>query len=505
MVAQRNVCVVGSGISGLAAAKAFQERGHRVTVIERGPDLGGVWEPSRSYPDVRTQTPKDIYAFTQMPMPDNYPEWPSGEQVFAYLRSYAERFGLLPQIRFGRSVTALTKQAGRGWNVTSVGAGGAVRTEGYDFVALCTGQFSEKYKPSHPGAEEFCVAGGRILHSSEHTDVASVRGKRVMVLGFAKSASDVAVSAVKNGAESVTLVYLEPAWKIPHFFAGLINFKKVLYCRAAEAMFLPFDAGLVRRLVQRLAAPLIWTNWRALEALLTAQFKLRRNGLRPLTRIEDDIHCGLAVETQDFYKMITEGQIIAVQGTIAAYEGSTVVLTGGHRVPADLVVMATGWRQETPFLDAFDRVKLVDVDGQYKLYRMIVNPDLADLGFVGFNSSFASNLSAELGANWLVRYMDGKLARQPTREQMEAEIARSLIWRRTERRSAGSYGGLCIAPYHNHHFAELLGDIGVRTREANPIRASFVPLLPYVYAQLLTQAPEYRAVTSAKAAGQELG
>ncbi len=48
-------------------------------------------------------------------------------------------------------------------------------------------------------------------------------------------------------------------------------------------MFLPFDAGPVRRAVQRLAAPLVWANWRALETLLTAQFKLRRNGLAPKT------------------------------------------------------------------------------------------------------------------------------------------------------------------------------------------------------------------------------
>ncbi|CAO4149948.1 Trimethylamine monooxygenase [Methylorubrum thiocyanatum] len=502
MVTQRNVCVIGSGISGLAAAKAFRERGHRVTVIERGPDLGGVWEPSRSYPDVKTQTPRDIYAFSEMPMPKDYPEWPAGAQVFAYLRSYAERFGLLPLIRFGRSVTALTKRAGQGWEVTTAGADGAASVETYDFVAICTGQFSQKNKPVHPGAEAFHAAGGAILHSSEHTDAESVRGKRVVVLGYSKSATDVAVSAVKHGARAVTLVYLEPTWKIPYFFGGLINFKNILYCRVAESMFLPFNAGPVRRAVQALATPLIWANWRALETLLKTQFKLKKNGLKPKTRIEDDIHCNLAVETPGFYKMVTEGKITAIQGTIASYEGTDALLTGGERIPADLVVMATGWRQEIPILNAQDRAKLVDTDGQYKLYRMIVNPDLPDLGFVGFNSSFATNLSAELGANWLVRYMDGQLARQPNRAQMEAGIARSLAWRRGERPAAQNYGGLCIAPYHNHHFSGLLGDIGVPTREANPLTALFLPLRPPIYAKLLAKAPAYQAVAAAKSAGQ---
>ncbi|MFH6784411.1 MULTISPECIES: flavin-containing monooxygenase [Methylobacterium] len=493
MVAPRTVCVIGSGISGLAAAKAFRERGHPVTVMERGPDLGGVWEPSRSYPDVRTQTPKDIYAFSEMPMPAGYPEWPAGAQVHAYLRAYAERFGLVPAIRFGCTVTSLKKRSGPGWDVTATGTDGVPTTQAFDFVAICTGQFSQKNFPVHPGAEGFRAGGGTILHSSEHTDAETVRGRRVVVLGYSKSATDVAVSAVKHGAAAVTIVYRDPAWKIPYFLGGLVNFKRILYCRAAEAMFLPFDAGPLRRLAQRLAAPLVWANWRALEALLTVQFGLKRKGLRPATRIEDDIHCNLSIETPGFYAMVGQGRIAAHRGTIASYDGNDVVLTGGERVPADLVVMATGWRQDIPILEGADRARLIDADGQYRLYRMMVNPDLPDLGFVGFNSSFATNLSAELGAAWLVRYMDGRLARQPTRARMEAEIARSLTWRRTERPAAAHYGGLCIAPYHNRHFGDLLGDIGVPTREANPLTALFAPLRPAVYARLLARAPAYRA------------
>ena len=73
--------------SGLAAAKAFDERGHRVTGFERSHDFGGVWEPSRSYPDVQTQSPKDLYRYTDLPMPAEYPEWPKGPQVHAYLHA----------------------------------------------------------------------------------------------------------------------------------------------------------------------------------------------------------------------------------------------------------------------------------------------------------------------------------------------------------------------------------------------------------------------------------
>src|SRR5256885_3899413 len=114
-----------------------------------------------------------------------------------------------------------------------------------------------------------------------------------------------------------------------------------------------------------------------------------------------------------------------------------------------------------PSLPQAYREKLVDPDGQYRLYRLIANPDLPEMGFVGFNSSFCTVLCADLAANWLVRYADGQLARQPTPKEMQDNIEMMLHFKRVERPAAGVYGGLCVAPYHFKHFDELLADIGV--------------------------------------------
>jgi cation diffusion facilitator CzcD-associated flavoprotein CzcO len=488
MATAKRICVIGAGISGLAAAKAFRSHGHEVSVLERALELGGVWDPARSYPVVQTQTPRDLYAFPDFPMPRDYPEWPTGAQVHAWLRRYAEAHDLLPQIRFGQSVTSLSEGPG-GWAVESRGADGQARTDRYDRVAVCTGQFSRPNKPLHPGAEAFEAGGGRIAHSSEQTDPDAARGRHLVILGFSKSATDIAVQAAEAGAASVTLVHRDVAWKLPYFFGGALNFKRILYTRLAEAMFLPFDAGPARRLAQRAFAPLVWANWRALEALLTAQFGLRRIGLRPDRRIEDTIHCALGIETPGFYRMVEAGRIRCIRGTLDRYEPGTAVTTGGARVAADCVVLATGWIQELPFLDAAVRARLVEPDGQWRLYRMLVNPDAPGLGFVGFNSSFATTLSADLGARWLARYWDGLLARMPEAAAMRAEIERSLHWRRSERAVAATYGGLCIAPWHHRHFGQLLADMGARSRPANPIAAWLQPLDPAAYGALLRTAP----------------
>jgi len=43
VVNKKRVAVVGGGVSGIAAAKAFKRQGHDVLVVERSSSFGGVW------------------------------------------------------------------------------------------------------------------------------------------------------------------------------------------------------------------------------------------------------------------------------------------------------------------------------------------------------------------------------------------------------------------------------------------------------------------------------
>jgi dimethylaniline monooxygenase (N-oxide forming) len=168
-------------------------------------------------------------------------------------------------------------------------------------------------------------------------------------------------------------------------------------------------------------------------------------------------------------------------------------MTGGQRVQADVAVLAIGYKLGVPFLPQARRDRLVDPDGQYRLYRLIANPDLPEMGFVGFNSSFCTVLCADLAANWLVRYADGQLANQPTAQEMRDNIEMMLHFKRVERPAAGVYGGLCVAPYHFKHFDELLADIGVAGRRRNPLVEKFTPPDAAAYGRFLAAAPDYRA------------
>ncbi len=495
MVSQKQVCVIGAGVSGLAAAKAFAARGHKVTIIEKSSNLGGVWDPARTYPDVQTQSPKELYRYTDKAMPDAYPEWPKGPQVHAYLADYAKGHGLDQLIRFNTEVAGMSRRSdGKpGWTVDLKTQDNMAR-EDFDFVAICTGQFNDPQELKLPGEDAFRATGGQILHSSTYGDASLAKGRRVVVLGGSKSATDIAVNAVNSGAREVTIVFREPVWRIPYFIGGLINFKRILYIRAQEEMFASWGIGKMARLAHAIAKPFVWANWRGLESLLKAQLKLAKCKMVPESRIEDGVNCSVPIATPGFYPMVADGRIKAIRGTFDHYEGDQIVMSNGARAGCDVAVLAIGYKLGVPFLPEAYRSKLVDPDGQYRLYRLIANPDLPELGFVGFNSSFCTVLCADMAAHWLVRYADGQLARQPSAAEMRDNIEMMLHFKRVERPAAAVYGGLCVAPYHFKHFDELLADIGTSLRRRSALTEKFTPPDADAYARFLGSAPDYQAV-----------
>ena len=494
MVKRKTVAVIGGGVSGLAAAKAFDEKGHRVIGFERSHDFGGVWELSRSYPDVQTQSPKDLYCYTDHPMPEDYPEWPKGPQVHAYLHSYAAKHRLSRLFQLNTNIKSMDRRAdGKpGWTLT-IEAAGRTRTEDFDFVAVCTGQFSEKNILTHPGQEDFVAQGGQVMHSSEYTDPSIVKGKRVVVLGGSKSATDIAVNAAKNGASQVHMVYRENVWRVPYFVGG-INFKRLLYMRAQEQQFNTWGKGPLRRAVAAVFKPLVWANFRGLETLLKTQLGLKKWDMVPDVPIEKDISCSVPIVTPGLFDTFKDGSVRPVRTTYERYDGSQIVLENGEKVDCDLSILAVGWKLGVPYLAQEYQDKLIEQDGQYRTYRLSVNPDLPDMGFVGFNSSFCTILSTEMIANWLVRYADGQLENQPSRSDMEANIDMMLNWKRNERPAAQVYGGQCSAPFHFKHFDELLADIGAKKRKrSNPLAEQFSYPNAAAYGSYLASAPTYQA------------
>jgi dimethylaniline monooxygenase (N-oxide forming) len=479
----KHVGIIGAGISGLATAKAFIEKGYRVTVLEKAAAIGGVWEKSRSYLGVATQTTRDEYAFSDFPMPKDYPLWPSGAQVQAYLTSYATHFFIMPHILFNVQVNDLQYRQGY-WQVQVTNlVQQTVQQVPFDFVAICTGTFHKPYTPAFPGSESFLAAGGQILHSSQVKDEAMLAGKHVAVVGFAKSATDIATQAADLG-KSCTLLYRKAQWKVPRYFGNKVNMRYLLFSRLSEAFFNAPRKSLAEKILHSAGRPLVWAQWRGLEALLKMQFKLKACGMVPEHRIEDQISCSLGVAPVGFYEKVRDGKINAQKTQITRMEGKNILLANGETISPDVLVCGTGFTQELPFLEDSYKKLIVTANGHYRLFRNIIHPLVPQLGFVGFNSSLFTTLTSEVAAHWLVAYVENRLS-LPSVSGINEDMDYMDQWRRQGRPIAGEFSGTCVAPFNYLHLDTLMKDMGLRVKLGRGPAAYLKPINPADYHQLL--------------------
>ena len=168
-------------------------------MFERNAELGGVWSSSRTYPGLRANNSRYSYCYSDFPYPADVDDFPTAEQVRAYLHAYSRRFEVAPRIRSSTEVVSVASTPAHGETesgfdvaVRPTAAGGISGSHHFDFVAVCNGTFCEPHLPDIPGREQFA---GPVLHSSQFTDGDLVKGRRVVVVGAGKSALDCATFA----------------------------------------------------------------------------------------------------------------------------------------------------------------------------------------------------------------------------------------------------------------------------------------------------------------------
>ena len=496
------IAIIGAGVAGLATAKVLTQAGHEVQVFDRTPDVGGVWSRTRRYPGLTTQSPKAQYSLSDFPFPKECPEWPSGEQVQAYLAAYATAFNLDSTLRLNTEVTAARPNRDTfpsSWTVETTDAAGSRSSEDFDRLVVANGVFCEPAIPSYPGLEEFTAAGGRLCAATEFHDAEEARGRNVLVVGYGKSACDVA-TAISQVAGTTDVIARQLLWKVPRKIGGLLNFKMLLLTRMGEALFRyvrlrGFEKflhgpgnGLRRRMIDSIGSVSI------------RQFGLRQLGLLPRGSMEGIVKGAIGLATEGFFEAVAEGRIkVRRDQTITrllARDGKPCAqLADGTTLPADLVVCATGFVQAVPFLPVEVRKRLMDERGNFMLYRQIMPVDVPRLYFNGYNSSFFSPLNAEIAALWIAAAIAGAIP-LPGPEDVRRAVTDQLAFLddATDRHHCR---GTKIIPFSMHNADEVLDDLGLNinlmvraSHWLNPVNpAAYRRLTPALLHKLRTDTP----------------
>lgn len=333
------VLVVGGGQAGLAIAARLNQLDVDTLVVDRHERIGDNWR--KRYHSLALHNQIHVNHLPYMPFPPTWPKYIPKDMLANWFEAYAEAL----EINFWTGtefVGGSYDEAAGHWTARLKRPDGTERVMHPRHVVFANGVSGIPRIPSLPGLEDFA---GEVVHSHSFTDGSPWRGKKALVLGTGNSGHDVAQDLYSHGAEtsiiqrgSTTVVSIDPSAKLNYalydegpledcdLIATSATYPLIVrgYQLAVERMA-EYDKDLIAGLKAK------GFKYDLGEDLTGHQMKYRRRGGGYYL----DAGCS---------GLIIDGEIRLLQfDDIERFLPEGARLKDGRVVPADLLVLATGY------------------------------------------------------------------------------------------------------------------------------------------------------------------
>ena len=326
-----DVAVVGGGQSALAVGYYLRRSGLSYALLDEQQGPGGAW--ARAWPSLHLFSPAQWSSLPGWLMPRGADEYPTRDEVLAYLAEYERRYALAV-VRPVR-VRAVHRETGQDDHPLRVDTDrGAWRARA---VVSATGSWARPVIPSPPGAEAF---GGTTLHSAHYPGPEAFAGRRVVVVGGGNSGAQIA--------------------------ADLADTADVAWATRAPPRFLPPEV-----------------DGRVLFEQATARYRALQEGRTP----DPPRSLGDIVQVAPVRAARERGALVPVP-MFTRLTPTGVAWPDGRESPVDVVIWATGFR---PALAHLEPLGVVDDRGVVAVQgtRALAEPRLWLVGY-GEWTGFAS-------------------------------------------------------------------------------------------------------------------
>ena len=334
------VMVIGGAQAGLSAAARLNQLGIDTLVVEKWPRIGDSWR--KRYHSLALHNSIHINHLPYMEFPPTWPTYIPKDMLGNWFEFYADAMEIncWTDTEF---VGGSWDEAAKCWNARVRRGDGTERVFRPRHLVFANGVSSYPWIPDLPGLQDF---KGTLLHSEGFDSGAGFEGKRALILGTGSSANDIALdlhshkvhtTLIQRG--STTVVSINPS------------------ARLNEAIFdepgALEDADLV---VASAPPPLVLRNYKA---VVQRMLEFDREMIDGLKRIgfkhdigEDETgHQMKYMRRGGGYNLDAGSSELMIKGELGLLQFDRIerfcaegaLLKDGSIVPADLLVLATGY------------------------------------------------------------------------------------------------------------------------------------------------------------------
>lgn len=350
-----DVLIVGAGFSGICMGIKLLEAGMKnFLIIEKSDDLGGTWYENR-YPGCACDVPAHLYSFSFERNPDWTRMFAGQQEIWQYLKSCVQRYGLAPYIRFNtRFCEAAWSESSGKWRIITGNASRAngkqseTRTIHARVLVSGMGALHVPHYPEIPGIERF---SGPSFHSATWRSDVDLTGKTVAVVGTGASAVQFIPHIVPQAGKLYIFQRTAP-WIVPRLDHG--------FSEKARARFrrLPALTWAFRKFL------FLALEWRVLSFLgdRVVREYLERIARRHLEKSVSDpklraaltpryqIGCKRILLSDDFYPIFKRSNVELVTERISEVRERSVVMQDGAERPVDVLIYGTGFHVTDQFI-----------------------------------------------------------------------------------------------------------------------------------------------------------
>ncbi|CAG8716139.1 670_t:CDS:2, partial [Cetraspora pellucida] len=411
----KRIAIIGAG---LTAIKQCLVDDLIPICFEQNSFIGGIWryedayeknnDPYSSvYKGVLTNTSKEMTTFSDFPIPADWPTYLNHSLVEKYIDMYAEHFNLLPHIKFNTTVLKISILPDKRWKVKYIiQCENEEKEEVFDFVMVCTGKHRKPKWPEFKGMNLFV---GEQIHSYMYKRAIDFEDKRVLVVGCANSAMDIAVELTHAASQVYLSIRRE---KLPWILPRFINGKAYDHSpsRFSAYMIPPFIRGkiLENNIIKSFSFP---PHLEPNEPLITSL---------PVINFEvfQCITAGIVIVKSDIKELKSENnQIEFVDGTVLEN--------------IDVVIYSTGYDIEYPFLEKHIFTGGDEIVREFEkefynlvwLYKSMFPPKYPNIAFLGLTLAAGAILPiSEMQARYITSHIQGLIKPLPSQYEMEKSI-----------------------------------------------------------------------------------